>query len=81
MAVKPIPEGYAGATPYLSIRNASAAIDFYKKAFGATELLRMTQPDGRVGHAELRIAGAIVMLADEFPEMNIRARKRWVALR
>ena len=73
MAVKPVPEGYAGATPYLSIRNAAAAIDFYKKAFGATELLRMTQPDGRVGHAELRIAGAIVMLADEFPEMDIKS--------
>jgi PhnB protein len=73
MAVKPIPQGYGGAIPYLSIRNAAAAIDFYKRAFGATELLRMTQPDGRVGHAELHIAGAVVMLADEFPEMDIRS--------
>ena len=73
MTVRPIPEGYSGAIPYLSIRDAAAAIDFYKRAFGATEVLRMTQPDGRVGHAELRLAGAMVMLADEFPEMSIRS--------
>src|SRR5262245_2389697 len=73
MAAKPVPDGYRGAIPYLSIRNAATAIDFYKRAFGATELLRLTQPDGRVGHAELDIAGAVVMLADEFPEMGIRS--------
>jgi PhnB protein len=71
MAVKAIPEGYEGAIPYLSCKNSAAAIDFYKKAFGATELMRMTQPDGRVGHAELKIGGALIMMADEFPEMGV----------
>jgi len=55
MAVNPIPKGYHTATPYLIIKGASDAIEFYKKAFGATELLRMAQPDGRVGHAEVKI--------------------------
>jgi PhnB protein len=68
--VKPIPDGYQGITPYLIIKGAAAAIDFYKKAFGATELMRMPQPDGRVGHAELKIGDAVFMLADEFPEMQ-----------
>jgi PhnB protein len=68
--VKPIPEGYSSITPYLVIKGAAAAIDFYKKAFGATEIMRMPQPDGRVGHAELRIGDSVVMLADEFPEMD-----------
>ena len=69
--VKPIPDGYHNITPYLVIRGASAAIDYYKKALGATEIMRMPQPDGRVGHAELKFGDAVVMLADEFPEMNI----------
>lgn len=64
------PEPRASATPYLSIRNASAAIEFYKKAFGATEASRLIQPDGRVGHAEINIAGARIMMADEFPEIG-----------
>jgi len=68
--VKAIPEGYNSITPYLVIKGAAAAIDFYKKAFGATEIMRMPQPDGRIGHAELRIGGSVVMLADEFPEMD-----------
>ena len=67
----PIPLGYEGATPYLRCRNATSAIEFYKKAFSATELSRITMPDGRVGHAEIKISRAIVMLSDEFPEMNI----------
>ena len=67
----PIPHGYEGATPYLRCRKAASAIEFYKKAFGATELYRITMPDGRVGHAEIKISRAIVMLSDEFPEMNI----------
>ncbi len=71
--VRPIPEGYHGITPYLSINGAANAIEFYKKAFGARELLRMAQPDGRVGHAELEIGGSRLMLADEFPEMDFRA--------
>ncbi len=69
--VKPIPDGYHHVTPYLSIKGAAAAIDFYKKAFGAVEVVRMPQPDGRVGHAELKFGDSYVMLADEFPEMNV----------
>jgi PhnB protein len=69
--VKPIPEGYHNVTPYLVIKGAAAAIDFYKKAFGAVEVMRMPQPDGRVGHAELKFGDSMVMLADEFPEMSV----------
>lgn len=69
--VKPVPEGYHHVTPYLSIKGAAAAIDFYKKVFGAVEVVRMPQPDGRVGHAELKFGDSYVMLADEFPEMNV----------
>jgi PhnB protein len=71
--VKPIPEGYHAVTPYLSIRGAADAIDFYKRVFGATEVMRMAQPDGRVGHAELLIGDSRIMLADESPEMNFRS--------
>jgi PhnB protein len=67
---KPIPDGYEGATPYLCCKDAARAIEFYKKAFGATELMRMPTPDGKVGHAEIKINRAIIMLADEFPEMG-----------
>ncbi|HSY20347.1 MAG TPA: VOC family protein [Candidatus Acidoferrales bacterium] len=70
MKPKPIPEGHEGATPYLICKEASRAIDFYKAAFGAEEMLRIPMPDGRVGHAELKISGAAIMLADEFPEMG-----------
>ena len=70
--VKAIPDGYHAITPYLSIRGAANAIEFYKKAFGATERMRMTQPDGRIGHAELQIGDSCVMLADEHPEMDVR---------
>ena len=69
--VKPIPDGYHSITPYLIIKGAAAAIDYYKKAFAAIETVRMAQPDGRVGHAEVKTGEAVVMLADEFPEMNI----------
>ena len=68
--VKPIPDGYHAVTPYLGIRGAAAALDFYKKAFGARELLRMQAPGGKIGHAEVKIGDSIVMLADEFPEMG-----------
>jgi PhnB protein len=70
MAAKPIPDDYRGATPYLSIRGAAKALEFYQHAFGASESMRMMQPDGRVGHAEIRIGGAAIMMADEFPEMG-----------
>ena len=67
--VKPVPDGYHTVTPYLSIKGASDAIAFYKKAFGAEELVRMPMPDGRVGHAELQVGDSRFMLADEMPEM------------
>ena len=70
---KPIPAEYPGATPYLCIKGAARAIDFYVKAFGATEAMRMEQPDGRIGHAEVRIGRAAIMLADEFPEIDFRS--------
>jgi PhnB protein len=70
--VKPIPEGYHSVTPYLIVKSAAKAIDFYKQAFGATETLRVPQPDGRIVHAELKIGDSTIMLADEFPERNIR---------
>jgi PhnB protein len=72
MAVSPIPEGYYSVTPYLIIKGAAQAIDFYKKALGAKELMRFPDPSGRIGHAEIKIGNSMVMLADEFPEMNVR---------
>jgi PhnB protein len=70
---KPIPEGYHTATPYLIIKDAAKAIEFYKEAFGAKEMMRMSQPDGRIGHAEIKIGDSPIMLADEFPEMGARS--------
>ena len=66
--VKPIPDGYHSVTPYLTISGAADAIEYYKKAFGATELFRMDH-QGKVGHAEIKIGDSPIMLADEFPEM------------
>jgi PhnB protein len=71
--VKPVPDGYHTITPYLSVNGATAAIEFYKKAFGAREVLKLAQPDGRVGHAELQIGESRIMLADEFPQMEFRS--------
>jgi PhnB protein len=68
--VQPIPKGYRVITPHLAIQGAAQAIDFYKKAFGAKERMRLTGPDGKVGHAELLIGDSVVMLADEFPGMT-----------
>jgi len=73
--VKPIPDGCEGATPYLCVNDASDAIEFYKKAFGATEVYRLTEPSGRIGHAEIRIGRATIMLADEYPESGHRGPK------
>jgi PhnB protein len=63
--VRPIPEGYHTVTPYLYVRGATAAIDFYKNVFGAAEIVRMAGPDGRIMHAELKIGDSVVMLGDE----------------
>jgi PhnB protein len=71
--VKPIPDGYHAVTPYLSVKDARAALAFYARAFGAKELFRLDQPDGRVGHAEIQIGDSRVMLADEFPEIGSRS--------
>jgi PhnB protein len=68
--VAPIPKGYHEVTPYLSIRGAAEALAFYKKAFGAVELMRMAGPEGKLGHAEIRIGASHIMLADEHPSMD-----------
>jgi PhnB protein len=65
MTVKPIPAGYHSITPYLIVKGASRAIDFYKKAFGATEVMRFPGPGGTIAHAEIRIGDSHLMLADE----------------
>ena len=77
MAVKAIPEGYEGVTAYLVIDGAAAALDFYKKAFGATELFRFPAPGGRIGHAEIKIGKSVVMLADEHPDMGYKGPKAY----
>jgi len=71
----PIPDGYPRVTPYLIVDGAGAAIDFYRSVLGARERMRMPAPDGRVGHAELEIGDSLIMLADEFPEMEARGPK------
>lgn len=71
-SAKPIPDGYHSVTPYLIVKDAARAIAFYEQAFGAKELFRMAEPDGRVGHAELQIGDSRVMLADEHPEIQAR---------
>ena len=70
----PIPEGYHSVTPYIIVDDANAAIDFYTRAFGASEKFRLPMGD-KVGHAELQIGDSVVMLADEFPERDIRGPK------
>jgi PhnB protein len=70
MSVKPIPDGYHTLTPFLTVRDAIRAIEFYKQAFGAQERGVMKGPDGKVMHAELKIGDSIIMLSDEFPEFG-----------
>jgi PhnB protein len=72
MATKPIPEGYHTVTPYLAVDDAAEAIEYYKKAFGAKEAVRMDTPDGKIGHAELEIGDSLVMLADPFPQASTK---------
>jgi PhnB protein len=75
MATKPIPEGYHSVTPYLAVEDAAQAIDYYKKAFGAKERVRMDAPGGKIGHAELEIGDSVVMLSDPFPDASTKAPK------
>ncbi len=77
MAVKAIPDGYHALTPYLIIKGAAAAIDFYKRAFGAKELMRLEGPNGIIGHAEILIGDSPVMMADEFPDMGARGPQHY----
>lgn len=67
-SVKPIPEGFHTATPTLVVKNAAQAIDYYKKVFGAEELMRMPSPDGKISHAEIKIGDSKIFLSDEFPQ-------------
>jgi PhnB protein len=71
--VKPIPEGYHSVTPYLAVHDAARALDFYHRALGAKEIMRMNNPQGRVGHAEIKIGDSIIMLAEETPDSGLRS--------
>ncbi|QDU43861.1 hypothetical protein Mal52_23380 [Symmachiella dynata] len=75
MTVQPIPDGYHTATPYMIVDGAGEAIAFYEKAFGATELMRMPGPDGKIGHAEIQIGDSRIMMSDEYPDMGFRGPK------
>jgi PhnB protein len=72
MATKPVPEGYHTVSPYLAVEDAAAAIEFYKRAFGAKERVRMDAPGGKIGHAELEIGDAVFMLSDPFPGATVK---------
>jgi len=73
MTAKAIPAGHRTVTPYLTVKNGISALEFYKKAFGATETFRLLMPDGRLGHAEIRLGDSMIMLSDEFPEHGGKA--------
>ena len=73
--VKPIPDGYVAVTPHLCIQGAAKALEFYKEAFGAVEIMRFPQPDGKIGHAEMQIGDSKIMLSDEYPEMDYLSPK------
>jgi PhnB protein len=75
MATKPVPEGYHTVTPYLTVDGATEAIEFYKRAFGAVDRVRMDVPGGKIGHAELQIGDSLVMLSDAFPQTRSRSPK------
>lgn len=71
--VKSIPQGFRSVTPYLTLGDAARALDFYKRAFGAQEVMRMEGPGGKIGHAEIKIGDSPIMLADEVPQMGYRS--------
>ncbi|MCW2954734.1 MAG: Glyoxalase/bleomycin resistance protein/dioxygenase [Conexibacter sp.] len=75
MATEPIPEGYHTASPYLAVDDAARAIEYYVKAFGAKEVVRMDAPGGKVGHAELELGDSRIMLSDPFPQASTRPPK------
>jgi PhnB protein len=76
-SVRPVPEGYHSVTPYLAVDGAAEAIEFYKKAFGASEVMRMPAPGGKVGHGEIEIGGSRIMVSDEYPDMGFRGPKAY----
>jgi PhnB protein len=76
MPPKPVPEGYHTVTPYLAVEDAAEAIEYYKKAFGAKERVRMEAPGGKIGHAELEIGDALIMLSDPFPQATTKPPKQ-----
>jgi PhnB protein len=76
-AAKPIPDGYHAVTPYLCVAGAATALDFYKQAFGAKEIMRIAAGENKIGHAEIEIGGCRIMLADEFTEMGFRGPKSY----
>ena len=67
---KPVPDGRQAVTPYLIVKDAARAIEFYRTAFAAREIFRLTEPTGKIGHAELDIHGSLLMLADEYPDFG-----------
>ncbi|HUR55835.1 MAG TPA: VOC family protein [Gemmataceae bacterium] len=75
MPVKPIPDGYNSVTPYLVIKGAAEALEFYKSVFGATELMRFDGPNGTLAHAEIKIGNSPIMISDEWPDMGFRGPK------
>jgi PhnB protein len=76
MAPKPIPEGYHTVTPYLAVEDAARAIEYYTRAFGAKEVVRMDAPGGKIGHAELEIGDSRIMLSDPFPQASTQPPKQ-----
>ena len=73
MSVSHIPAGYHTVTPYLVVNGGAKALEFYRRAFGATETTKLMMPDGRLGHAEIRLGDSVIMLSDEFPEFGGKA--------
>ena len=73
--INPVPEGYHSVIPYLCVKGADQALEFYKRAFGAVEIMRMPAPNAKVGHAEIKIGDSHIMIADEFPDLGFRSPK------